>query len=80
MHNNRKDPDYREQERINRQIRKENLKIQKQLNSIHTLTAGDNQFQTESVKATQNCNYNKIFEYMNVKINNKDPSTKNVNG
>ena len=51
MHENRTDPDQREQERIDRQIRKENLKIQKQLNGIHTLLGGDNLFQKESVKA-----------------------------
>ena len=49
MREKRTDPDQREQERINKQLRKENIKIQNQLNSIHTLLDRDNLFQKESV-------------------------------
>ena len=46
----------------NRKIRKENIKIQNQLNKIHTMLDGENLFQKDSVYADNNCNFNKVFE------------------
>ena len=70
-----KDPVKKAEEQERDRIRKKNIKVQKQIDSIFKLNESDKLFNRNYLESDRLCDFNKIYEWMNTTNN----EVKNVN-
>ena len=77
MREKRKDPEFLEKERERDEIRKKNIKIQKQLNSMFNLEENDDDcFKKDYLEANNHCDLNRMQNL----FTETDNKVKNVKG